>query len=223
VRSQQLRVVHEGVAPRFRPVVDPGTLADLRQRCRLGSRPYLLAVGTVQPRKNLLGLLRAHRILLDAIGGEVQLVLAGRPAWGKGAVERELRRLGLAPHVRLLGYITDDDLAALYSGALAYVQPSLYEGFGLTVLEAMACGVPVVASNTSSLPEVVGGAGLLVDPNDPHDIASAVGRLIDKPHLRAELSAAGRRRAAEFSWDHCARETLTVLTEAAGSPPSSFS
>jgi glycosyltransferase involved in cell wall biosynthesis len=214
---ERVQVVYEGVDSRFRPVRDPDRLADTRRRYALDARPYLLAVGTVQPRKNLLGLLRAQRVLLDSMGSGVQLVLAGRPAWGKGEAEREVRRLDLTSSVRLLGYVGDDDLPALYSGALAYVQPSFYEGFGLTVLEAMACGTPVVASNTSSLPEVVGGAGLLVDTNNPREIASALNRLIDKPALRAELAVAGPRRAAEFTWDRCARETLAVLLETAHS------
>ena len=209
VPRERIRVVYEGVDPSFRPVRDPATLAALRARYELGRKQYLLGVGTLQPRKNLSGLLRALRILLDGGAEELQLALAGQPGWG-GALQAELRRLALEPHVRLLGYVPDDDLPALYSGALAYVQPSLYEGFGLTALEAMACGTPVVASNSSSLPEVIGGAGLLVDPQ-PTEIAAAVRRLIDSSYLRAELAAAGPRRAASFTWERCARETLAVL------------
>jgi glycosyltransferase involved in cell wall biosynthesis len=214
VPPERVRVVYEGVNSRFGPVHDKDLVAAVRQRYGLNSRPYLLAVGTVQPRKNLLGLLRAHRILLDTCSADVQLALAGPPGWGYGQLDHELQTLGLTAQVRLLGYVGDDDLCALYSGAVAHVQPSFYEGFGLTVLEAMACGTPVVASNTSSLPEVVGGAGLLVDPNDPRDIASALHRLLEKPTLRTELGAAGRRRAATFTWDRCAGETLAVLLEA---------
>jgi glycosyltransferase involved in cell wall biosynthesis len=141
-------------------------------------------------------------------------VLAGRPASGQGAIQTELRRLALEPHVRRLGYVPDEDLPALLSGALVYVQPSFYEGFGLSVLEAMACGTAVVASDASSLPEVVGGAGVLVDPHSPREMASALQDLISKPAMRAELAAAGRRRAGEFTWERCARETLEVLLEA---------
>src|SRR5205823_10408779 len=142
-----------------------------------------------QPRKNLLGLLRALRLLLDRSVERCSLVLAGRPGWGMASLVREVGRLGLQSDVKLLGYVPDQELRELYSGALAYVQPSLYEGFGLTVLEALACGTPVVASNRSSLPEVVGDAGLLVDPLSPESIAAALSRLMTSPELRAELSA----------------------------------
>jgi glycosyltransferase involved in cell wall biosynthesis len=211
---ERVRVIYEGVSDSFRPVREARLLADLRSRYALGPRPYLLALGTIQPRKNLKGLLRAYRILLDTTQDQVQLVLAGRPASGQGAIQTELRRLALEPHVRRLGYVPDEDLPALLSGALVYVQPSFYEGFGLSVLEAMACGTAVVASDASSLPEVVGGAGVLVDPHSPREMASALQDLISKPAMRAELAAAGRRRAGEFTWERCARETLEVLLEA---------
>lgn len=214
VPPERIRVVYEGVDPSFRPLREPGALAAVRQAHGIDERPYLLAVGTLQPRKNLVALPRALRLLLDG-GARVQLVLAGPMGWGTSALEAELDRLALRPHVRLLGYVPESDLVGLYSGALAYVQPSLYEGFGLTVLEAMACGAPVVAADTSSLPEVVGGAGLLVDPHRPAEIAAAAQRLLDSAYLRGELAAAGPRRAASFTWERCARETLAVL-EAAG-------
>jgi glycosyltransferase involved in cell wall biosynthesis len=174
VPAERITVVYEGVDPSFRPIADEAVRRHVARRYDLGLRPYLFALGTLQPRKNLVGLLRALRLVLDA-GHNLQLVLAGRKGWAMGALETELSRLALGPHVKALGYVPDDDLPALYSGALAYVQPSLYEGFGLTVLEAMACATPVVAANTSSLPEVVGGTGLLIDPNRPASIAEAIG------------------------------------------------
>ena len=215
VPRERIRVVYEGVDLTFRPVREGAAVEQVRQRYEIDSRPYLLAVGTLQPRKNLSGLLRALRILLDG-GAVLQLVLVGQAGWGTTALETELDRLALRPHVRLTGYVPDEDLPALYSGALAYVQPSFYEGFGLTVLEAMACGAPVIAANSSSLPEVVGGAGLLVDPLRPAEIAAAIQRLVESSYLRSQLAAAGPRRAAEFTWERCARETLSALEEAGG-------
>jgi glycosyltransferase involved in cell wall biosynthesis len=219
VPAERIRVVYEGVGPQFRPLRDRQMLAEVRRRYGLGREPYLLAVGTLQPRKNLVGLLRAYRRLLDVVDEPCQLVLAGRMGWGVRTIAGEAARLGLERHVRRLGHVPDEDLPALYGEALAFIQPSFYEGFGLTALEALACGTPVVAANASSLPEVVGSAALLVDPNSPADIATALGRLIAEPNLRAELAAAGPRRAARFSWKRCARETLAVLLEAGAACP----
>jgi glycosyltransferase involved in cell wall biosynthesis len=217
VPPEQIDVVYEGVDPVFRPTREPGLQAALRERHKLGGKPYLLAVGTLQPRKNLRGLLQAYRLLLDRRLEAPTLVLAGRSGWGERALERSLEQLGLQQAVVRTGYIDDQDLTMLYSGALLYVQPSLYEGFGLTVLEAMACGTAVVASNSSSLPEVVGGAGVLVDATRPRQLVEAIESLLDSPARRAEFGAAGRRRAATFTWDRCARETLRSLHRAAGS------
>jgi glycosyltransferase involved in cell wall biosynthesis len=219
VPSERIRVVYEGVGPQFRPLRDRQTLADLRRRYGLGLEPYLLAVGTLQPRKNLVGLLRAYRRLLDAADEPCRLILVGRMGWGVRAIAEEIARRGLERHVRRLGHVPDEDLPGLYGEALAFVQPSFYEGFGLTALEAMACGAPVVAANASSLPEIVGPAGLLVDPNSPADITAALSRLVAEPTLRDELAAAGPRRAAQFSWERCARETLAVLLEAGAACP----
>jgi len=128
----------------------------------------------------------------------------------------EVQALGLEGQVLLAGYVPDADLPALLSGALAFVFPSLYEGFGLPVLEAMACGTPVICSNTSSLPEVAGDAALLVDPREPEALAQAMLRLLRDKELRGELSARGLEQARRFSWRRCAQETLAVLEEAAG-------
>jgi glycosyltransferase involved in cell wall biosynthesis len=169
---------------------------------------YLLHVGTLQPRKNLIR-------LMEAISGQrsaVSLVLAGRAGW----LSAPIMTLAKARGVRVLDYVPDEDLAGLYSGAAAFVFPSLYEGFGFPVLEALACGVPVICSNTSSLPEVAGAAAVLVDPLDTHAISAAINRVLADADLRAILIRRGYEQIQKFSWEKAARETLTVLEEAFG-------
>jgi glycosyltransferase involved in cell wall biosynthesis len=144
----------------------------------------------------------------------VQLVLAGKRGWLYTDLFAQVERLGLANRVLFPGYIADADLPALLSGALGFVFPSLYEGFGIPVLEAGACGVPVITSNTSSLPEVAGDAALLVDPHDVDAIAEAMHRLVTDEALRTELARRGLENVQRFSWEKCARETLAVLLEA---------
>jgi glycosyltransferase involved in cell wall biosynthesis len=144
----------------------------------------------------------------------LQLVLAGQKGWLYEEVFAEVRRLDLEKRVLLTGYVPDEDLPALLSGALAFVFPSLYEGFGLPVLEAMACGTPVICANTSSLPEVAGDAALLVDPLDISDIAAALARVATDSNVRHALAGAGLRRVQQFSWRRCAQETLRVLEDA---------
>jgi glycosyltransferase involved in cell wall biosynthesis len=212
VPESRIRIVYEAAGAAFRPTHDPA----VARRYGLSPDSYLLAVGTLHPRKNLSGLLRGYRLYADGADEPMPLALAGRPGWGLAALEREIRRLGLERLVQRLGYVPDEDLPALYSGAFAYLQLSLYEGFGLTVLEAMACGAPVIASNSSSLPEVVGGTNLTVDPRSPPAIAGAIRELIERPARRAEAARTGQQRAASFSWERCARETLAVLEQAAG-------
>ncbi len=206
VPAERIRVVHHGVEPRFRPTADPAALA----RYGLPDR-YLLYLGTLQPRKNLERLLAAYaRLPQDA----PPLVLAGARGWYFQRIAAAMAEHGLAGRVLLSGYIADPDVPAVLSAATALLYPSLYEGFGLPALEAMACGTPVVAANTSSLPEVVGEAGLLVDPLRVEEIAAAVRRLLADDGLRADLARRGRDRAGLFTWERCARETMAVLEEA---------
>jgi glycosyltransferase involved in cell wall biosynthesis len=183
-------------------------------------RPYVLYVGTIQPRKNLVRLIEAFTQTLQMTDPNLQcaicnlqFVIAGKRGWLTESIEQRVAELGLAERVRFIGYVVDEDLPALLSGALAFVLPSLYEGFGMPVLEAMACGTPVLASNTSALPEVAGDAALLVDPTDTAVIAAGLARLAADAGLRAELRARGLARAAQFTWDRCAEQTLAILRE----------
>jgi glycosyltransferase involved in cell wall biosynthesis len=168
---------------------------------------YILAVSTVEPRKNYPRLLAAYRQLRSRIDVP-PLVIAGRPGWAYGDT---LRQIAAEPGVRYLDHIDGADLTALYESAAVLAFPSLYEGFGLPLLEAMAHGLPAVIGNVGALPEVANGASILVDPEDVSSIASGLERLLADAALREKLSAAGRRRAADFSWTRAAATTIEVL------------
>lgn len=206
--ADRVVVTPEGCEPRFRPATTR-SIAEVAVRYRLPPR-YLLAVGVQDPRKNLTALLQAFARLRrhGGIDAGVQLVLAGARGRLAASIARTVRTLGLDPAVVLPGFIDDDDLPAVYSGAALFVFPSLYEGFGLPVLEAMACGAPVVTSNTASMPEVAGDAALLVAPRDVAGLAAAVARVLHDERLRERLRGAGFARARQFSWKTAARRTL---------------
>ena len=202
-------VTPEGCDSRFQPVLLEGALRDVVAKYRLPAR-YLLAVGTLEPRKNLAALLEAFaRLRRDrAVDPDLRLVLAGARGWLDEPIFRTVQALGLERAVHFPGFIEDEDLPAIYSGAALFVFPSLYEGFGLPPLEAMACGVPVVASNVSAMPEVAGDAAMLVDPRDVDGLASAIAQVLRDGALRARLRVAGIARARQFSWETTARRTL---------------
>jgi glycosyltransferase involved in cell wall biosynthesis len=207
-------VVPEAVGPGFRPVEDPARREAARRRWSLPPR-YLLAVGTVEPRKNVPLMLRlAER--LRGRGERLPIVVAGARGWKCEGIYEEHRARGLQQEVLFLGRVGDEDLPALYSMAEALLFPSFYEGFGFPPLEAMACGCPVVAARTSSIPEVAGDAAVLVD--DPRDVEAferaVLGLLADAPR-RAELRERGLRQAAGFTWRRAALETAAVLRTAA--------
>jgi glycosyltransferase involved in cell wall biosynthesis len=212
IKPGKISVVHHGRAPWFTPVSDAALIEAVRARHGL-TQPYVLFVGTLQPRKNLERLLAAFD-RAAASRPDLLLALVGAGGWQPERLERALARVRARDRVRLLGYVEDDDLPPLLCGSLGLAFPSLYEGFGLPALEAMACGVPVLTSTTSSLAEVVGEAGLLVDPLDVDAIAGGLGRLADEPDLRGELGRLGLARAAGFTWERAARETLAALHQA---------
>jgi glycosyltransferase involved in cell wall biosynthesis len=210
VREQKITVVYPGYDESLRRV-DP---AAVRARYQLPAE-YVLHVGTLQPRKNLARLIEAVASL-RAAHPSLHLVLAGRPGW---LAEPILRLAGEhGAWVRLLDYVPDADLAGLYSGARVLAFPSLYEGFGFPVLEALACGTPVVCANTSSLPELAGPAALTVDPLDTVALAAALGRVLAEPALRAELLAAAPAQLARFTWARAAEAALGVLVRVGTRP-----
>ncbi len=208
----RIRIVHLAPTPGLTPAT-PGQVKALSHRLGL-PETFFLFLGALEPRKNVATLVRALAALYAAGDHRAGLVIAGAEGWRNDDVFGEVKRLGLERDVRFTGYVPDEDLPALYGAATAFVYPSLFEGFGLPPLEAMACGTPVICSNTSSLPEVVGDAAITVDPLATSDLADALRAVLDDADLRARLTHAGLQRAALFSWERTARETLEVYREA---------
>ncbi|HXF70973.1 MAG TPA: glycosyltransferase family 1 protein [Thermoflexus sp.] len=206
VSPERITVLYSGVDPRFRPIEDPGEHARVRARYGLGSWPFLLTVGTVQPRKNYPRLIEAFGALVrEGVFPEGHLVIVGEEGWKAEGTFEAIRRSGMAERIHWLGFVADEDLPVLYSMAAAFVLVSRYEGFGLPALEAMACGTPVVVSRTSSLPEVVGEAGVQVDPESVEEIARGLRVVLTDPERRSALRAAGLERARQFTWEAAAR------------------
>lgn len=210
---EKITVAHNGCEALFTPPPSSTAIDEAETiKKKFGiTGDYLLAVGSLQPRKNLIRLLRAYaRLRSQYKDFQPQLVLVGRRLWLYQEILREIRQQGFARDVIVTDYIDDRDLPGLYRSALALVYPSIFEGFGLPPLEAMACGTPVITSNTSSLPEVVGDAALLIDPYSEDSILQALLKIVGDEQLRSRLSAAGIQRARQFSWQTAAKKTLAV-------------
>jgi len=202
--ENRVRTIYPGVEPRFHPMGDVETLGSIRLKYRLPPR-FILSVGTLQPRKNYTQLIAAFARL--KVSG-VSLVVVGGKGWLYEEIFQKVRELGLQDRVLLAGFVDDVDLPALYNLADVFALPSLYEGFGLPPLEAMACGTPVVTANNSSLPEVIGDAGLLVDADDTEALCEALTCLLEDTALRQTLIERGLVQAAKFTWEKAARMLL---------------
>ncbi len=218
IAPARVAVTYEAAAEQFVPVADPAQRETVRARYGLPAAAagrYFFALGNLQPRKNMARLIEAFaRLRRHGDVDDVHLVIAGKAMWRESEVYAAVEQAQLTDRVHFVGYVADEDLPALYSGALAFVYPSLYEGFGLPPLEAMACGTPVICSNAASLPEVVGDAARLIIPTDVDGLAGALFALASDAGLRAALIDQGHHRAAQFSWRRCAEETLAVYRAA---------
>jgi glycosyltransferase involved in cell wall biosynthesis len=211
VPAEKITVHIEGVDDIFRPLADEIVA---QHRARLGlPESYILFVGTLEPRKNIPGLLEAYALLRQELADAPPLVLVGNRGWLYDEIFAKVETLDLVNRVIWLENAPTADLPLLYNGAGVLVLPSYYEGFGLTALEAMACGTPAVVARRSSLPEVVGGAGLLVDPDNPADIAEGLRQILCDSALRNRLRSAGLARAAAFTWQQAARSVLQVYRQ----------
>ena len=216
--AQKIQVIYQGIDPSFAPAA-PAQIAQVQAQYSLratdGSlRPYLLMVGTLEPRKNHLTAMRALLRLKQA-GLPHCLLMAGGEGWLFGPIREQVTKLGLTADVHFTGYVPAADLPALYGGAACVLQPSLYEGFGFPVLEAMACGAPVVCSNVSSLPEAAGDGAILVPPLDDEALAAAIQQLVSRPALAQQLREKGVQQASHFRWQRCAAETVALYRQIA--------
>ncbi len=205
--EEKITVVHEAASSRFRPA-SAQAVAETKASYRLPDK-YVLALGTIEPRKNLNRLVDAV-LLLRQKDPELSLVIVGRAGWLCQDFFQHLEKLDDPRAVLLSGYVPDADLPAVITGATAYVLASFYEGFGLPILEAMACGTPVACSNTSSMPELGGDAARYFDPHDFQDMVAAISAVLEDADLREEMCQRGFEQAARFSWKRTARETLAV-------------
>jgi glycosyltransferase involved in cell wall biosynthesis len=210
IPAEKISVVLEAADEKFKPL-NPEEVSDVKQKNNLNF-PFILYVGNLAKHKNIPMLIEAfYKIKKKNI--ECKLVIAGKKEWEYKEIFETVDKLNLQNNVVFTGYVLDEDLPALYNAADLFVYPSLYEGFGLPPLEAMACGTPVITSNTSSLPEVVGNAGIMVDPYDVDGLADAMHKVLSNEGLREDMIKRGLERAKMFSWEKCARETLKVYEE----------
>lgn len=210
VPASKITVTHEGYDKnRFKP--QPKSAVDSIKKKYKISGDYIIFVGTLQPRKNIERLLEAHAKLI----GNYQLVIVGKRGWLFEPIFAKVDKLSLKDKVIFTDFVPDEELPALISGAKVYALPSLWEGFGIPVIEAQACSVPVVCSNTSSLPEIVGGSGVLVDPQSTESIAEGINKVLTDDKLRSSLVNKGYDNIKRYSWQKCANETLKVLESAA--------
>jgi glycosyltransferase involved in cell wall biosynthesis len=207
----KISTVHLGVDRSFTKIKGQEELRRVRTKYRLPER-IILYVGLVEPRKNLPGLIDVFEKLVQG-GTDHDLVVVGRRGWSSEAVWSQVEALGLNQRVHFTGYVDRQELPLVYNLASIFVYPTRYEGFGLPVLEALACGVPVITTNASSLPEIAGDAAILVPPDDGQALHDSMRMLLDDPELRSDLSSQGLERAKEFTWEHTALRTLQVYRQ----------
>ncbi len=209
VPEKKISVIHEAANPIYHQLPAEDARRHVQKRYKF-DKDFMLFVSTIEPRKNLPGLLQAYRRLRDEYQRDELLVLAGANGWLWEEVYETVNRLNLEDHVVFLGRVPSEDLVYLYNAARLLVHPSFYEGFGLTPLESMNCGTPVIVSNTAALPEVVGDAAMLINPHDIDGLTVAMWRVLTEPELQQDLINKGLKRAKQFSWEKAAKKTLAV-------------
>lgn len=207
--AELISVTHLAADPMYHPVDDPAVRKRVRDKYGLPER-YILFIGSLEPRKNVSTLIHSYSRLPERLKREFSLVVAGAKGWKNSDIYSTVKKIGVEDKVRFAGYIDKDDISAVYSMATVFVYPSLYEGFGLPILEAMACGTPVITSNTSSMPEVAGTAAEFITPTDTEEITEALRRVLEDETLMLDMRRRGLERSSKFTWERCARETLEV-------------
>ena len=215
VPKEKIVVIHEAPAPIFQPHDPEAVRTLLKNRYGL-QKKYIYHLGNIEPRKNLIKLLEAFTLVCREVGTEYQLVVSGQKGWLIRSLSRFLKNYPMRDHLFFTGYVPHEDLPFFMNGAELFVFPSLYEGFGLPVLEAMRCGTPVISSNQSSIPEIMGGAGVLVDPTDVQELADRIIWLLRNKEERERLSRLGQAQAAGFSWTKVAEKTQQVYRSVIG-------
>ena len=213
VQRERIAVVYLGVSQDYKSR-DNEVLALKLKEFDLEPKGYILSVGTLEPRKNILSLLQAYELLPDSLKARWPLVVVGMRGWKDKDISKGMDALLSSGRIRALGYVLMDKLPAVYAGAALFVYPSVYEGFGLPPLEAMASGVPVIASNRASLPEIVGNAGMLIDPEDIESLAQVIESLLDDQRKREQMARMGLQQAKGFTWKACAEKTFRVYEDA---------
>ena len=211
VPAEKISVLYSGVSAAFGKVTDKGEITAVLHKYNLPAAPYLLSVGTVQPRKNYQMLIQAFAPL--AARFPHNLYIAGGKGWLYDEMMTEIEKQGLAGRVRFIGFVADEDLPTLYSAAALYLFPSIYEGFGLPMLEAMACGLPVLAADVSSLPEVGGETAVLLPPHDPHRWTETMAAVLSNPAQQKQMIAAGYQQVQKFTWQKSAARLLAIYQQ----------
>ncbi|HKN87930.1 MAG TPA: glycosyltransferase family 1 protein, partial [Nitrospiraceae bacterium] len=212
IPREKITVIHNGVSQDFRPVSDPIAFVQLRERLAIPTERYILFAGGADPRKNHQTLVRAYSRCAPLLSSH-SLVMAGEATHRFGDIRQTARTFEVEDRVVCPGPLSLEDLRMLYSNADVFAFPSLYEGFGMPVLEAMACGTPVITSKTTSLPEVAGDAAVLVNPEDAEELADAILRVLDDASLHSQLRARGVERAKQFTWQRAAQQTFAVYRQ----------
>lgn len=212
IPGERIRVIHNGISPIFKQVKDQSKINDVKAKYGVNG-PYLLFVGNIEPKKNIEKLIRAFVMLRNETDYKYSLLIAGGKAWHYPKVRDLVRELQISNEIIFTDVVEDDELPHLYSGAELFVFPSLHEGFGIPVIEAMSCGTPVVTSNATSIPEIAGDAALLIDPSSESEIAEAMHKILSSSIIRGQLIKKGIERAKKFSWEKTSLETLKLYKE----------